>query len=259
MVVQRQTVRSEAKRSAYELMDNQFVTWQYQNKLLSLLSEREFRLISPFLKPHEATFKETVVNQGAKIGYIEFPCSSVYSSVLTMASGDTVEIGTVGNEGFTGINTLFSGNVATTTIFCQVPGVALRMAINHFRSEVRHNPRFHFILELYCQAFISQLEKSVACNKLHSLEQRAARWLLMTHDRVGHDELSLTQEFLATMLGVHRPTVSILAQKLADAGVLAYTRGKMKILQRSSLEKLSCECYTASRQEFERLLGVRTG
>ncbi|HEX8886489.1 MAG TPA: Crp/Fnr family transcriptional regulator [Noviherbaspirillum sp.] len=240
-------------------MDNQFVTWQYQNKLLSLLSEREFRLLSPFLEPHEVRPKEVVVHQGEEISHIEFPCTSVYSSVLTMANGDTVEIGTIGSEGFTGVNTLFSGHAATTTIFCQIPGLTLRMGIDQFLSEMRHNPRFHFILELYCQAFISQMEKSIACNKLHALEQRAARWLLMTHDRVGADEFLLTQEFLATMLGAQRPSVSVIAQKFSDRGILTYTRGRIKILQRHLLEELSCECYSKSRQEFERLLGVRTG
>lgn len=191
--------------------------------------------------------------------HVEFPCNSVYSSVLHTFNGGTVEVGTVGNEGFTGINMLFPSHVATTTIFCQIPGLTLRMDAARFHQELQENPRFRFILELYCQAFIAQMEKSIVCNKLHSLEQRAARWLLMTHDRVGRDEFALTQEFLATMLGVHRPTVSVLAQKFADAGILSYTRGRMHILRRPALEAFSCECYAASRRDFERLLGVRVG
>lgn len=240
-------------------MDSQVVAWHYQNKLLSLLPERDFLLLAPSLVPHEAKLKEVVVAQYQQIRHVEFPCSSVYSSVLHTAAGGAVEVGTVGNEGFVGINTLFPGDVATTSIFCQIPGLTLRMPIDRFHHELQHNPRFRFIAELYCQAFIAQMEKSIVCNKLHSLEQRAARWLLMTHDRVGRDEFNLTQEFLATMLGAHRPTVSVLARKFADAGILAYSRGSIHILRRPMLEALSCECYAASRHDFERLLGVRTG
>lgn len=240
-------------------MDNQLSALQCQNKLLSLLPEADFRQLSPFLKLHEAKLKDTLVRQGERFHHVEFPNDSVYSSVLCMENGNMIEIGTIGNEGFTGLNTLFGGQIATTTIICQVPGLAMRMNMQDFQRELRRNPRFHFILELYCQAFISQMEKSVACNKLHTLQQRAARWLLMTHDRVGRDEFSLTQEFLATMLGVHRPTISVLFQKLAEAGVLAYARGEIRIVCRPLLEKLACECYAASRREFERLLGARVG
>jgi len=208
---------------------------------------------------HEVEQKKVLVHQGAPIHFVDFPCSCVYSAILSMKDGRSVEVGTIGNEGMTSHNALLGGNVATVTQICQVPGIGLRMEINDFRSELESNPKFRTALSLYVQAYLAQIEQSVACNKLHSLEQRAARWLLMTHDRVRQDEFPLTQEFLAMMLGVQRPTVSLVARKFEQAGALAYNRGVMQILRRDVLEEASCECYAASRREFERLLGMRHG
>jgi len=235
------------------------LTWRYQNKLLALLGDTEFRRLAPLLTPCEVEHRKTLVAQGGLIHHIDFPCTCLYSAVIGMTDGNVVEVGTIGNEGMTCLNALHDGRVATASVICQIPGLTLRMEIGDFQWEADCNPHFRTVLDLYSQAYLAQVEQSVACNKLHPLEQRAARWLLMTHDRVEQDEFPLTQEVLAIMLGAQRPTVSLLARKFERAGALTYTRGTMRILRRDLLERMSCECYAASRQHFERLLGLRVG
>jgi CRP-like cAMP-binding protein len=240
-------------------MNEPHTDWHYHNKLLALLSDADYLGLMRYLKPQHVGHKEVLVSQGQPISHVDFPCTSVYSMTLAMSDGNTVEIGTIDNEGFTSLNARFEGHIATATVMCQIPGISLRMSLHDLQWEMENNPRFLYVLDLYCQAFLSQMEKSIACNKLHPLEQRVARWLLMTHDRIGQDVFPLTQEFLAAMLGAQRPTVSVIAKKFESAGALAYHRGRMHVVNRALLETLSCECYAASRREFERLLGVRAG
>lgn len=240
-------------------MDKLHFTWRFQNKLLALLPEPDVQNLMPLLQLSEVQAKEILVDQGRPILHVDFPCSCVYSSIVELHNGDAVEVGTIGNEGITNVNTLWDARTATTKMICQIPGLALRMAIDDFIWALDHHPRLRFVLHLYGQSYLAQIERSVACNKLHSIEQRAARWLLLTHDRVGQNEFMLTQEFFAVMLGAQRPSVSLVAHKFQEVGALTYTRGKVRILHRSLLEAACCECYYASRQHFERLLGVQTG
>jgi CRP-like cAMP-binding protein len=240
-------------------MDASKLSQRYQNKLLALLPEADLVHLKSLLTLRQVSLKEVLVAQGQQIRHIDFPCSSVYSSIVEFSDGSAVEVGTIGNEGMTNVGSLMAARVATSTVMCQIPGDSLRMGIEDFQWEMDRNPRLRLILHLYGQAYLAQIEQFAACNKLHSLEQRAARSLLMTHDRVGQSEIPLTQEFLAMMLGVQRPSVTMVAQKFQNAGALTYTRGKIRILQRTLLESACCECYHASEGHFKRLLGVRAG
>lgn len=240
-------------------MDASNTIWRYQNRLLALLADATLARILPLLSLQEVQHREILAPQGDAIRFIDFPCNCVYSSILELKDNHSVEVGTVGNEGIAGLQTLLDAHVATSTLVCQIPGTALRMRIEDFQREIHQTPDLRLIVNLYAQAYLAQMEQSVACNKSHHLEQRIARWLLMTHDRVGKDEFPFTQESLATMLGVYRPTVSLLARKFQCAGALDYSRGRMRIRNRELLETASCECYASSRRHFERLLGTGIG
>jgi CRP-like cAMP-binding protein len=139
--------------------------------------------------------------------------------------------------------------------FVQVPGAALRIKSTSFESIVVKMPKLHSILARYTLALLGQIAQSAACNRVHDVDARCARWLLMTHDRVGEDSFQLTHEFLAQMLGVHRPTVSLAANMLQKAGLIRYARGLITITDRKNLERASCDCYRAIIDEYEKLLG----
>jgi CRP-like cAMP-binding protein len=232
---------------------------QSRNLLLAKLTDDQFRPLLPFLDLVEARVKEVLVRQDAPIEYVYFPSSGAYSCIVYMEDGAGVEVGTIGNEGFTNIEMLFDATIATETVVCQVSGSSLRMRAGDFRSVLRDARALSHILNCSGQAYLAQVSQSVACNRLHSTDMRFARWLLVTHDRVDGDEFEMTQEFLAAMLGVHRPSVSVVAGIFQQAGIIRYSRGHMTILDRARLEESSCECYAAVRGQFERLLGTRRG
>jgi CRP-like cAMP-binding protein len=188
-----------------------------------------------------------------------FPTAGAFLCIVYMEDGSGVEVGTVGNEGFTNIEMLLDATIAIETVVCQVSGASLRMSADDFRTVIPDARALNKILKCSGQAYLAQVSQSVACNRLHSTDIRFARWLLITHDRVQGDEFEITQEFLAAMLGVHRPSVSVVAGLFQQAGIIRYTRGRMKILDRAKLEESACECYATVRGQFERLLGVPRG
>ena len=165
-----------------------------------------------------------------------------------------VEVGTVGNEGMSAVPLVHGAQVNTVDAMWQIEGDGLRMPSGEFRQELAENATFADVMNRYAQGFLAQVAQSTACNRLHPVEQRLARWLLMTHDRIGHDELQLTQEFLSQMLGVRRATVSVAAGALQRAGLISYSRGQITIVDREGLEQASCECYQLIRDEFDRLV-----
>ncbi len=164
------------------------------------------------------------------------------------------EVGTIGNEGMVGLPVFLGADQTPTEAFCQVEGEALRMRTDMFREEVKNGGGLVSILHRYTQALFTQIAQSAACNRLHSIEQRCARWLLLTQDRVEPDEFSLTHEFMGQMLGVRRATVTEVAGTLQKAGLITYNRGKITVLDRKGLEGASCECYQIIRQDYDRLL-----
>ena len=173
-----------------------------------------------------------------------------------MEDGGVVEVATVGREGLVGVSAVLGSPVATGEAFVHVAAdPAAVMNIDAFRRELDRRGAFYDRVTRYTRAFVSMLMQSVACNALHSAEQRCCRWLLMTHDRVGTDEFPLTHEFLAIMLGVRRPTVTLVMADLARAGIVFQIRGRIRIIDRKKLEEGSCECYRNTRMVFDRLLG----
>jgi CRP-like cAMP-binding protein len=232
---------------------------QSKNHLLSKLTDEQFRPLLPFFDLVEVKFKDVLVRQGDPIEYVYFPTAGAFSCIVYMEDGSGVEVGTVGNEGFTNIEMLLDATIAIETVVCQVSGASLRMSADDFRTVMPDARALSKILKGSGQAYLAQVSQSVACNRLHSTDIRFARWLLITHDRVQGDEFEITQEFLAAMLGVHRPSVSVVAGQFQQAGIIRYTRGHMKILDRARLEESACECYATVRGQFERLLGVPRG
>jgi CRP-like cAMP-binding protein len=203
--------------------------------------------------------KDVVYRENEPIEDVYFPVSGVLSLVSQVGNGRSVEVATIGNEGMAGLPVFLqasrtSGHMA----FSQIPGQALRMKAADFSEFISsgENGGLSIAINRYTQALISMIARAVACNALHSVQERACRWLLTTHDRVGKDEFILTQEFLGQMLGVTRASVNEVARDLQEAGAVDYVRGRIKILSRADLESRSCDCYQVVKGEFDRLLGV---
>lgn len=225
------------------------------NLLLNTLSDDECRQLAPRLHLVEMRAKDVIGQRGAFPTYIYFPCSCVFSVMAFMADGSAVEVGTIGKEGFVGIETLAGGEQWTETTICQIEGDSLRMSIGDFKEAVAGDTPLRRIAQRYLVVYLSLVSQSVACNRLHSIDARFARWVLMTHDRVDGKEFHLTQEFLADMLGVQRPSVSLVASAFQQAGLIRYKRGRMEILNRPGLEDACCECYGIVREQFKQLHG----
>jgi CRP-like cAMP-binding protein len=192
---------------------------------------------------------------GEPIPFVYFPLSCVCSLVITVAGGGTVEVATVGNEGLVGLPVFLTSDASPVAAFCQVAGQALRLSAAALREETRGGGPLHDALLRYSQGLVNQIAQSAACGRLHPIDQRCARWLLMVQDRVGANRFALTQQFLAQMLGVRRAGVSAAAGALMRAGLIRYSRGLITVTDRAGLEAASCDCYRVVKEEFDRLLG----
>jgi CRP-like cAMP-binding protein len=225
-----------------------------QNRLLSALSrDWQIRLL-PRMEKLSLGIRQVLYEPHVPIPYVYLPLSGVMSMVLTLNSGEAVEVATVGNEGIVGTQVFLGAERSNCSVFCQVAGQALRLRVDNFQRALEECAEFADIVRRYTQGMINQIAQTTACNHAHSVQQRMCRWLLMTHDRVGADEFQLTQEFLAQMLGVRRPSVTVAAGLLQSSGLISYRRGRIRIADRAGLEKGACECYETMRQEFDRLL-----
>jgi CRP-like cAMP-binding protein len=225
-----------------------------KNSLLSALPADQKARMEPHLDRVHLNLKEVIYEPNGPIPFVYFPLGGVVSLVVVMDDGLIVECATVGNEGLVGVPIFMGAERSPHKAFSQVPGDALRMPAADFRRETRPGTALHDVLQRYNQGLMNQMAYSVACNRLHSVEERMCRWLLMTRDRVGSDDFALTQEFLAQMLGVRRASVTVVAGVLQKAGFIAYSRGRISILDGPRLEAASCECYKIVQREFERLL-----
>src|SRR5687767_12037004 len=225
-----------------------------QNRLLSSLSrDVQIRLL-PRMEKISFTLKQILYEVGQPIGHVYFPLSGVVSLVIALRGGDSVEVATTGNEGLVGTPVLLGAERSGLKAVCQVTGQALKMRADAFRRSLDEHAELQTLVRRYAQALFDQIAQTTACNHVHSVQARMCRWLLMTHDRVGADEFHLTQEFLAQMLGVRRPSVTVAAGLLQKAGLIRYQRGRIRITDRPALESGACECYETVRQEFDRLL-----
>jgi CRP-like cAMP-binding protein len=210
--------------------------------------------LRPDLQELELKVRHPVFSAGGPIEHVYFPQSCLISIHARMEDGGAVEIAAVGREGLVGLPIFLGGEHTPSTAFCQIPGWSSRITAQAFRAAVGASFAFKTVLLRYTQALLTQVSQSVACNRAHSIEERCARWLLLTHDSVFGDSFMLTQEFLAEMLGVHRPRVSIVAGILQQAGLIRYSRGRVRVVDRAGLENSACECYGIVTREYERLL-----
>ena len=225
------------------------------NRLLASLPVDELERVSAHLTWRPLKVRQTLHKRGEPISEIFFPGRSVCSITNTMEDGGMVEVAMVGREGLVGIGSAMGNPVAAGDAFVQIAAEpAAVMPFDAFNRELERRGAFHTAVTRYSQAFVSLLMQSVACNGLHSAEERCCRWLLMTHDRIAQDEFPLTHELLAVMLGVRRPTVTLVMAELARAGIVSHVRGHVRIVDRKGLEEASCECYKNIRSVFDRLL-----
>lgn len=213
-----------------------------RNAILRLLPSEEYAWLQPHLEPLRAESGQVLAEPGERLPFVYFPASCIASVVNPTAEG-SVEVGTIGNEGVVGIELFLDERTLPSRVLWQISGDVQRMPTEPFLEAADACPGFQRLLRRYTHAFLVQVAQTAACNRMHALEQRCARWLLMTHDRVGTDQFELTQEFLGFMLGVHRPAVTIAARALQRAGLIRYSRGAIVVTDRAGLEEAACECY----------------
>jgi CRP-like cAMP-binding protein len=223
------------------------------NLLLSKLSEKERRRIDALLEKHEWSSGESLHDPGKSVTHVYFPVDGVASLVTRLSDGSCVEAATTGNEGIVGLPIFLESGSASIETFVQIPGQSLRMKADAFRDEIRRNSGLRRLADAYTRALLRLVGQSAACNRRHATQERCARWLLMSHDRVQADTFHLTQEFLAEMLGVARTAVTGSAGALRRKGLITYRRGWITVRNRRGLEKASCECYAVIRREFDRI------
>jgi CRP-like cAMP-binding protein len=221
-----------------------------KSAILKELSDADLATVIEDGSVHAFALRETVYEPLDRITEVYFPLDCVLSVVNLMRDGTMIEIGTIGKEGTTGIPLIMGSETTPNRAFCQVNGNAWKMRGSTFRMLLEGSTNFRNLLNRYLQAYVNMLGQFAACNRLHSVYERAARWILMTQDRVNEDAFPLTHEFLATMLGSRRSGVTIAAAALQNAGFIGYRRGVITVLHRSGLEATTCECYEVTRQQF---------
>jgi CRP-like cAMP-binding protein len=226
-----------------------------ENRLLAALPNDEYERLLPSLQQVSFSLGEVVYEFGGHLDYVYFPTTSIVSLLYTMANGSSAEMGLTGNDGVVGIALFMGGGTMPNRAVVQSAGEAIRMKAKVLQDEFAAGGKFQQLLLRYTQALITQISQTAVCNRLHSVEQQLCRWLLLSHDRVKSDELIMTQELIADMLGVRREGVTVAAGRLQDEGAISYVRGHIKILNRQRLEETVCECYRVVKDEFDRLLG----
>lgn len=222
------------------------------NFILSTLPEFDFQRLEPHLKACLLHEGQILFDSGDDVDRVYFMKAGVASLVLTACNGVEVEVGFIGSEGIVGAGDVLAGDTMAARAVVQVAGSGWRLDAEVFRTEFRHGGALQQRVLRYQHALAVQTSQCVLCNRLHSVEQRLSRWLLMAHDRVQGGELELTHEFIATMLGTRRVGVTVAAGALRELGLIEYQRGNVTILDRAGLEKTACECYAAIRKQSDR-------
>lgn len=221
-----------------------------ENRLLNALPPQLSEKLAPDLHRVALQWGDRLHEPGEIIYDLYFPLTCALSITITMQDGSTAETGLVGNREVLGVNAFMGGRETTqTTYIVQVPGDALKIDAKILRAEFDRNQDLRNVMLRYTQAFIAQISQTTACNSLHQIDQRLARWLLEVDDRVEGDTLNLTQEFMADMLGVRRAGVTQTAQKLQEEGLIHYNRGQVQVIDRSRLEASACECFRTVKDE----------
>jgi CRP-like cAMP-binding protein len=228
-----------------------------ENRLLAAMPPQVIDRITPSLEAIPLKLKDVLHKPGQQVDHVYFPGGGFCSMLTVLEDGDMVEVATIGREGMVGASAVVNGGADPSLTMVQAESdVCYRMATNAFDAEMDRRGEFSSVLRRYSQALLGFVMQSTACNAVHSVEQRLARWLLMAQDRVARDEFPLTQEFVAMMLGTTRPTVTVVAGALQRANLIAYHRGHVTVVDRAGLERASCECY---RTTTDLLNGVTCG
>lgn len=222
-----------------------------QNTILNSLAAGDFEKIAGRLEKVEMSPGKVLYYPLEKITHIYFPETSVLSIVMVLENGDTIESGIIGKEGFSGAPVVLSEGISPQEATVQLTGEGYRLPIEDFIKLFDENKNFRNAALRYVYAFIAQISQNAACQCYHNIDKRLVRWFLMFADRAECDELDLKQEFIAQMLGVHRPTVSKTANDLQKKGWISYNRGSVKLLDRKNLENFACECYQAINQSLK--------
>jgi CRP-like cAMP-binding protein len=224
-----------------------------RNAILTGLEESEAAAVVKACSVLDLPVRHPVYEPDVRIDDVFFPIDCVLSVVTRMKDGSQIEVGTIGREGVSAIPLLLGAKTTANECYCQVPGVAVKIDAVVFQS-LRTNAKFRQLLDRYVQAYVNMLGQLAACNRLHHVYERCARWLLMTYDRVGSPKIRLTHEYLAMMLGTQRSMVTIAAATLQKAGFIQYSHGVITVLDRAGLADASCECYEVAREQFGGLL-----
>ena len=226
-----------------------------RNRLLAALPAEDLQRLRPRLEPVELPLGHVIQAPGEPITAVYFPESGWVSLLALLVDGNSAEVGIVGFDGMVGLPLLLGDDRSPTEAMIQAPGTLLRLGADAFREELDRSAALRTMLLRYALAFQVQVTQTAACNGHHALDQRLARWLLTAHDRADGDAFPMTQEFLAMMLCVHRPGVTVAARLFQQAGLIRYGSGHITVTDRAGLEAAACECYGAVAREFQRLLG----
>ena len=230
-----------------------------QNHLLDALLKAEYDRLSPNLEHVKLALGDVMYEPGGLLKYVYFPTTSIISLLFVMENGASAEIAVVGNEGVLGISLFMGGETTSSRAVIQSAGYAYRLKVQLLKDEFNRGGPVQRLLLRYTQALITQMAQTAVCNRHHSVEQQLCRWLLLSLDRLASDELTMTQELIANMLGVRREGVTEAAGRLQRDGIINYTRGHITVVDRPKLEERSCECYKVVKAEFDRLLPALHG
>src|ERR1700726_1182987 len=225
-----------------------------QNHLLAALPEAVYDRLLPSLELVSMPLGEVMYTSGSELPYLYFPTTCIVSLVYVMANGASAEIAVTGCEGLLGISLFLGGHTAPNQAVVQSGGHAYRIGAKLIKHEFDQGGPLQHLLLLYTQALIAQMAQTAVCNRHHTLDQQLCRWLLLSLDRLHANELTMTQELIANMLGVRREGVTEAAGKLQHAGLISYARGHIRVLDRPRLEERTCECYAVVKNEYDRLL-----
>jgi CRP-like cAMP-binding protein len=225
-----------------------------ENHLLAAMPDAEYKRWQPLLEPVDMPLGQVICEPGAELPYAYFPCTAIVSLVYVMRNGESAEIALVGNDGLVGVTAFMGGSSTTIRAVVQSAGRGYRLPARELESEVARGGATLRLLLLYTQSLVTQMTQTAACNRHHSLNQQFCRWLLLSFDRLQGDEMVMTQKLIAKMLGVKDEEVTLTATALQATGAISYRDGRIRLLNRRTLEQTSCECYEAVRKECERLL-----
>lgn len=227
-----------------------------QNQILAALPTKKYKDLLSSLQPVSLSLNQVLYEAGEPVRHVYFPNSAMISMIAFREDGArSLEVGVIGNEGMVGTSAFLGGHTALNQALVQLAGSALRVRVDVLRDAVEGGGPLHKLLHGYAHVALTQATRSAVCNRFHNLEQRLARWLLITHDHAKSDTFPMTHQFMATLLGARRVDVTMAAKALLKAGLISYHRGRMTVINRQGLEDASCDCYRIVRDEIDRLHG----